>query len=200
MQAPPLSGGFTDPAIGSAHAFRSVMEAMARPGTLQDIEGASPPAPLSPAMGAVLLTLCDTATPVYLTGDMDCDAVRAWLSFHTGAASVGPAHCMFAVGTWNALLPLSVYPVGTSEYPDRSATLIVACDELSATGAALTGPGIKDQATLSLPEVEPFQANRSLFPLGLDFIFTCGGRLAALPRSTTVTRSATETAAQEGTS
>ncbi|MFY0645246.1 phosphonate C-P lyase system protein PhnH [Sulfitobacter geojensis] len=200
MQAHTLSGGFADPAIGSAHAFRSVMEAMARPGTLHDIEGASPPAPLSPAMGAVLLTLCDTETPVYLAGDMDCDAVRAWLSFHTGAPIVGPAHCMFAVGTWHALLPLSVYPVGTSEYPDRSATLIVACDELSATGATLTGPGIKDQATLSLPEVEPFQANRSLFPLGLDFIFTSGERLAALPRSTTVTRSANAAAAQEGTS
>ncbi|MGJ8556429.1 MAG: phosphonate C-P lyase system protein PhnH, partial [Sulfitobacter geojensis] len=148
----------------------------------------------------VLLTLCDTETPVYLAGDMDCDAVRAWLSFHTGAPIVGPAHCMFAVGTWHALLPLSVYPIGTSEYPDRSATLIVACDELSATGATLTGPGIKDQATLSLPEVESFQANRSLFPLGLDFIFTCGERLAALPRSTTVTRSANAAAAQEGTS
>lgn len=192
MQANALSGGFADPAIGSAHAFRRVMEAMARPGAIQDIEGAAPPAPLSPATGAVLLTLCDAETPVHLAGDMDCEAVRAWLSFHTGAPFVGPAQCMFAVGAWDALAPLAVYPIGTSQYPDRSATLIVQSPELTASGATLTGPGIKDQAMLCLPEVDAFQANRALFPLGLDFIFTCGERLAALPRSTEV--------AQEGTS
>lgn len=199
MQANTLSGGFADPATQSADAFRSVMEAMARPGTIQDIEGAAPPAPLSPAIGAVLLTLCDTETPVYLAGDMDCEAARAWLAFHTGVPFVGPAHCMFAVGKWDALAPLAVYPLGTSEYPDRSATLIVECSELAA-GATLTGPGIKDQATLSLPEVEAFQANRTLFPLGLDFILTCGERLAALPRSTEVSRSSSEAIVQIGTS
>ncbi|SMX41706.1 phosphonate C-P lyase system protein PhnH [Octadecabacter ascidiaceicola] len=199
MQANTLSGGFADPATQSAHAFRSVMEAMARPGTIQDIHGAAPPAPLSPAMGAVLLTLCDTETPVYLAGDMDCDAARAWLAFHTGAPFVGPAQCMFAVGKWDALTPLEVYPIGTSEYPDRSATLIVECSEL-ASGATLTGPGIKETATLSLPELEAFQANRTLFPLGLDFIFTCGGRLAALPRSAEVSRSSSQARAQAGAS
>ena len=200
MQANTLSGGFADPATQSAHAFRSVMEAMARPGTIQDIDGAAPPAPLSPAMGAVLLTLCDTETPVYLAGDMDCEAARAWLAFHTGAPFVGPAHCMFAVGKWDALAPLAVYPIGTSEYPDRSATIIVECSELAASGDTLTGPGIKNQATLSLPDVEAFQANRTLFPLGLDFIFTCGERLAALPRSTEVSRSSSEAIAQVGAS
>ncbi len=186
MQANTLSGGFADPAIGSAHAFRSVMEAMARPGSIHSIEGASPPAPLSPAMGAVLLTLCDTETPVYLAGEMECDAVRAWISFHTGAPLLGPAHCMFAIGTWEALAPLSSYPIGTSEYPDRSATLIVESADLAASGARLTGPGIKEEAQLSLPDLAAFQSNRALFPLGLDFIFTCGDRLAALPRSTKV--------------
>ncbi|MGC1505368.1 MAG: phosphonate C-P lyase system protein PhnH [Sulfitobacter sp.] len=191
MQAETLSGGFTDPAIQSAHAFRSVMEAMGRPGTLQEIEGAHPPAPLSPAAGAVLLTLCDTDTPVYLAGAADCDAIRAWIAFHTGAPLTGPTQCMFAVGTWDALGPLSTYPVGTSQYPDRSATLIVETPEFGTPGATLTGPGIKKSIALSLPEVEAFQSNNALFPLGLDFIFTSGNRLAALPRSTTVTQEGT---------
>ena len=89
MQTNILSGGFADAAIQSAHAFRSVMEAMARPGTIQNLEGASPPSPLSPAAGAVLLTLCDTETPLYLAGCMDCDDVRAWVSFHVGAPLCG---------------------------------------------------------------------------------------------------------------
>ncbi|WP_224825186.1 phosphonate C-P lyase system protein PhnH [Cognatishimia sp. MH4019] len=186
MEAQVLSGGFTDPAVQSAHAFRSVMEAMARPGTLHAVSGAVPPAPLSAAAGAILLTLCDTDTPVFLAGAADCDAVRSWLAFHTGAPLAGPSHCMFALGTWDGLAPLSAYPIGTAEYPDRSATLIVELPELSTAGSVLTGPGIKDKAALSLPEVQAFQANHALFPLGLDFIFTSGDHVAALPRSSEV--------------
>ena len=92
---------------------------------------------------------------------------------------------MFAVGDWAALMPLAAYPVGTPEYPDRSATLIVESAELG-DGATLRGPGIQDTHSLNLPEIEAFQANQALFPLGLDFIFTCGDQLAALPRSTEV--------------
>lgn len=187
MQAEVLSGGFDNPAIGSAHAFRSVMEAMARPGTLHDITGAAPPAPLSPAAGCVLLTLCDRDTPVYLAGEADTAEVRKWLAFHTGAPVTGPSHCMFALGTWEALAPLSSYPIGTSDYPDRSATLIVERRALATAGATLQGPGIQSQAALSLPEIAAFQANHRLFPLGLDFIFTAGSQLAALPRTTEVT-------------
>ena len=102
MHADALTGGFADPAIHAAHAFRAVMEAMARPGTVRDMSGATPPEPLSPATAAVLLTLCDSDTPVYIAGERDCDAVRQWLAFHTGAPLTGPSHCMFAVGTWDS--------------------------------------------------------------------------------------------------
>jgi alpha-D-ribose 1-methylphosphonate 5-triphosphate synthase subunit PhnH len=153
---------------------------------VQDISGAEAPAPLSNAAAAVLLTLCDTDTPVYLAGDADCDTVRAWLAFHTGAPLAGRAQCMFAVGSWRALAPLSAYPVGTPDYPDRSATLIVDGSGFGTTGAILTGPGIKEHASFPLPEIRAFQANRALYPLGLDFIFTSGDRVAALPRTTEV--------------
>ena len=186
MQVDALSGGFTNPPIQSAHAFRHVMGAMARPGTILDIESAAPPAPLSKAAGSVLLTLCDTDTPVYLAGAVDCEAVRAWLAFHTGAPLAGAPDCMFAVGSWEALVPLSSYPIGTPDYPDRSATLIVECTELAQSGATLTGPGIKTHAMLNVPDPQALQENNALFPLGLDFIFTAGSALAALPRSTQV--------------
>ena len=71
--------------------------------------------------------------------------------------------------------------------PDRSATLVVEVECLEATGATLTGPGIRDSAYLSLPETAAFQTNSALFPLGLDFFFTCGDRIAGLPRTTEVT-------------
>lgn len=186
MHVETLSGGFSNPAVDAAFAFRSVMEAMARPGSIQTVVKVQPPAALSPAAGATLLTLCDAGTPVYLAGRADCADVRTWLAFHSGAPAVGPAHAVFAVGTWEDLMPLSAYQAGAPEYPDRSATLIVERAELSASGARLRGPGIKETARLSLPETEAFQSNRKLFPLGLDFIFTSGSSLAALPRSTEV--------------
>ena len=46
MQAHALEGGFTDAPIDAARAFRGLMTAMARPGTICDVSGATPPAPL----------------------------------------------------------------------------------------------------------------------------------------------------------
>ena len=162
------------------------MEAMARPGTLHTLAGATPPAPLSVAAGAALLTLCDTETPLYLAPGTDTPDLRAWIAFHTGAPLVGPAQCCFALGSWDALMPLSAYPAGNAEYPDRSATLIVECPTLATEGSALSGPGIRDTAHLSLPDPRALAANAACFPLGLDFFFTCGTQVAALPRSTQV--------------
>ncbi|MEM6634570.1 MAG: phosphonate C-P lyase system protein PhnH [Pseudomonadota bacterium] len=186
MGAKTLAGGFGSAAVDAAYSFRGIMAAMARPGTIQRILAPDVPAPLSPAAAAVLLTLSDTDTPVYLAGETDCADVRAWLAFHSGAPLTGPSEATFAVGTWDALSPVTSYHVGTAEYPDRSATLVVECAELNASGPVLTGPGIKKESRLSLPEIQAFKMNRALYPLGIDFIFTCGTTCAALPRSTEV--------------
>ncbi len=186
MRAQVLAGGFADAPVDAAHAFRAAMGAMARPGRIHDVAGALPPAPVSVAAGALLLTLCDPGTPVHLAGAHDTAAVRDWLTFHTGAPVCGPADCVFALGGWDALLPLAAYPVGTAEYPDRSATLIVEVDVLRAEGTRLRGPGIRDVAALNLPDAASFHMNAALYPLGVDFFFTCGTQLAALPRSTRI--------------
>jgi len=181
-----LSGGFADPAAEAARAFRAVLEAMARPGTIHAAVGARPPASVSPAAGAVLLTLCDTETGLCLRGAADCAPVREWVRFHTGAPLVSAEEADFVLGDWAALMPLETYRIGTPDYPDRSATLIVEMSELRAEGAGLSGPGIKDRAALNLPDPKALRANGALYPLGLDCLFTCGDRIAALPRSTKV--------------
>jgi alpha-D-ribose 1-methylphosphonate 5-triphosphate synthase subunit PhnH len=182
-----LDGGFADAPRDAAHAFRAAMSAMARPGLIERLSGARPPAPLSLAAGTLILTLCDPETPVHLAGAHDCAEVRGWIAFHTGAPVTGRAQAAFAVGTWDALLPLDGYRIGEAEYPDRSATLIVEMVDLHPEGATLAGPGIRDAAPLSLPETEAFRRNARLFPLGLDFFLTAGDRVAALPRTTRVT-------------
>ncbi|WP_102108351.1 phosphonate C-P lyase system protein PhnH [Oceaniglobus roseus] len=185
MQAATLEGGFGDGPRDAAHAFRAVMTAMARPGEIVTVAGARPPAPLSAAAGVVLLTLCDPDTPLFLAPSHALPQVREWIAFHTAAPLCPAAGAMFALGPWDAL-PLADLPLGTSEYPDRSATLIVEVDRLDPEGATLAGPGIVGTARLSLPDLAAFRENARLFPLGLDFVFTCGDRLAALPRSTKV--------------
>jgi alpha-D-ribose 1-methylphosphonate 5-triphosphate synthase subunit PhnH len=163
-----------------------VLEATARPGTIHTVAGAAPPAPLSVAAGVVLLTLCDTTTPLHLAGAADCPAVRAWVAFHIGAPLVAADDSDFAVGSWADLQPVTRFRIGQPDYPDRSATLIVETDRLTNHGPSLTGPGIETATWLSLPETAAFRANRALFPLGFDTILTCGNRLAGLPRSTRV--------------
>lgn len=180
-----LSGGFADPARDAAHAFRAVMEAMARPGAIQTLAGGEAPG-LSIAAAAVLLTLTDTTTPLHLAGGYDRDDLRRWIAFHTGAPIAAAEDAAFALGRWQDLHPVSRFRIGEPSYPDRSATLIVETDHLANAGPRLTGPGIRDAACLSLPETAAFRANRALFPLGFDTILTCGDRLAALPRTTIV--------------
>lgn len=186
QQQSAFEGGFANPSHQSAQAFRAAMRAMARPGTVEAIEGGSAPGPVSPAAATLLLTLCDPDTAVHLAGAYDNEDVREWVTFHTAAALVSAEQADFAIGTWEALQPVTRFKIGTSEYPDRAATLVVDLPELSQSGARLTGPGIKETAWLNLPELAAFQANRKLFPLGFDCFFCAGGQIAALPRSTIV--------------
>lgn len=186
METSSLEGGFQNAPIDAAHAFRAALEVMARPGRIETVCGARPPEPLSLAAGILALTLLDSTTGLYLAPSWSGDAVRDWLRFHTGAPAAPRAEAMYAIGPWAELGPLGAYQVGVPEYPDRSATLIVELPELTAEGARLTGPGIETEAHLSLPETAAFEVNARLFPLGLDFFFTSGDRLAALPRTTKV--------------
>jgi alpha-D-ribose 1-methylphosphonate 5-triphosphate synthase subunit PhnH len=113
--------------------------------------------------------------------------MRAWVAFHAGAPIVGAGEAAFAVGPWDSLLPLGRFAIGTPDYPDRAATLIVEMPRLVAEGVRLTGPGIRGEARLSLPEPrDGLRDNAARFPLGVDLFLTCGSRLAALPRSTRI--------------
>lgn len=186
MEGQALTGGFADASVEAAIGFRAALNAMARPGTIETLTGATPPAPLSTAAGTLILILCDAETPVFLGDSHDAQDIRDWITFHTGAPFTDPANAHFAIGTWEALQPLTAFPIGTPEYPDRSTTLIVEEEELRSDSASLSGPGIRERASLALPDISLIQRNAALFPLGLDFYFTAGDRLAGLPRTTRV--------------
>ena len=182
--------GFADP-VGQAQAsFRAVLEAMARPGTLVPAgQGLVPPAPLDPATGAVLLTLVDHDTPVWL--DAASEPARDWIAFHCGAGFTDVSvQASFALAL--ALPDLATLSPGTHEQPETAATLILQVASLT-EGARyrLSGPGLRATKMLAvsgLPAefVEIWQRNRGGFPLGVDLVLCAGEMLTALPRSVTV--------------
>jgi len=187
-----LAGGFMQGPRDSAVAFRAALDALAHPGRLRRITGVVSPVSLSPAAGALLLTLADAETPVWLPGRLRGGDVEEWLRFHANtpvAEQRGGA--AFALGQWEELLPLEVWPAGEPECPDRSATLVVEVDALEdGPELTLSGPGIESTARFapSLPEgaAAALTTNAARFPLGVDLFFTSGSRVAGLPRSTRI--------------
>ena len=187
--------GLRNPVLGAQQCFRAVLDATAHPGRIVELGGlleGPVPAPLGEAAAAVALTLCDLDTPVWL--DATLSPAAHYLAFHCGSPVVAtPGTARFAfVSDPVALLPLERFALGTDEYPERSATLVIMADDLTDRGGvALHGPGILGDTSLGVAGLpSSFWAGRQalaeLFPRGLDLLFTCGARLVAVPRSTQV--------------
>lgn len=193
LNAAPPAPGFDDPVLDAADAFRAVLEATARPGAPIALPVAPPtPAPLPAAVGALALTLIDPDAPVWLSPALRAPAVDAWLAFHCGTTPAAtPDRAAFAVapiGEAAALLP--DLPIGTPDYPDRAATLVVIVDGFDgAAPARLSGPGLKAPVVFAPQGADAdlwraLAANAARFPLGVDCLFVGAGAVAGLPRST----------------
>jgi alpha-D-ribose 1-methylphosphonate 5-triphosphate synthase subunit PhnH len=173
--------------------FRAILDATASPGTVRPIMAAvPPPPPLSAGAAAVALTLCDNDTPVWLDAALrDSEAVCQWLRFHCGCKLIdAPGDAAFAfVSAAATLPPFESFNLGTSDYPDRSTTIVLNVQTLQAgPPLGLTGPGIRDRAVLRAAPLpvdmpERLAANRALFPRGVDLILVTATDVAALPRS-----------------
>jgi len=188
-----LAPAFDDPALASQAVFRTVMEALARPGLPRPLPSRlAVPLPLTPAAAAVALTLLDYETPFWLDQRLaDAPEVAPWFRFHTGAPLTADcARATFAfVSDPAAMLPFDAFSPGSLEYQDRSTTLVV---QVASFGHSeelkLSGPGIAGTRSFSaLPLPPDFRArliaNRDIFPRGVDLILVSPDAVAALPRS-----------------
>ena len=200
--SPDLSGigaGFADPSYGSQTVFRSCLEAIARPGTVFEVESqADVPPGVHPAAYALLLVLLDQDSRLWIAPDSEDTAHRAaagvFLRFHTGCRRAeSPGLADFALLTaGRGLPPLDAFSTGTEEYPDRSATLVLQADALNdESGWKLTGPGIRGSARLAVAGlggtfVTQWAENHRMFPRGVDVFVACGRRLVGLPRTTRI--------------
>jgi alpha-D-ribose 1-methylphosphonate 5-triphosphate synthase subunit PhnH len=191
-----LPPGFADKVLSAQSTFRSVMDAMARPGSVQRIVPmAGTAGPMMRGTAAIALTLFDHDTPLWLDARMaESTDVLKWLKFHTGAPVVQDSSvAAFALISDGGALPsFERFAVGTNEYPDRSTTVIIQVESLeSGRGFELRGPGIDGVATLHA-SIKPFDLferlrfNEALFPRGIDVVLIADDAVVAIPRTTRV--------------
>ena len=189
-----LPAGFVDKVRSAQNTFRSVMDAMARPGSVHCIASASGTPPgMMRGTAAIALTLFDHDTPLWLDPRMsEASEVEKWLKFHTSAPVVSDSSiASFAlIGNAAALPALDSFSFGSNEYPDRSTTLILQVESLrEGLAFELSGPGI-DGTTVLQATIEPLDLfarlaiNATLFPRGIDVVLVADDSIVAIPRTT----------------
>lgn len=183
-----LLPGFADPVLDAQATFRAVLDAMAHPGRVCRAAPAPHVRPLCASAGAVLLTLADHETPLWL--DPDAAAAREWVAFHSGAPIAERESAMFLMAL--SLPDLSALRTGTDEAPESSATVVLQVEGFGSGGRfRLAGPGLREPDVIAIEGLpsrfaELWQQNHALFPRGVDLILCAGDTLMALPRSVSV--------------
>jgi alpha-D-ribose 1-methylphosphonate 5-triphosphate synthase subunit PhnH len=193
-----LPTGFADKVLSAQSTFRSVMDAMARPGSIQRIaSSAGTPAAMMRGTAAIALTLFDHDTPIWLDAKMSATPdVGKWLKFHTSApvAADSSISSFALIGDLQNLLALDRFAFGSNEYPDRSTTLILQVESLTdGLAVELQGPGIDGTAALraSIQPRDLFERlaiNATLFPRGIDVVLVHDDSIVAIPRTTRLVR------------
>jgi alpha-D-ribose 1-methylphosphonate 5-triphosphate synthase subunit PhnH len=188
--------GFSDPVSAGQATFRAALDALAHPGRIQaaSVPRAHPQG-LSQATTALLLSLVDSDTPVWMPEGIS-EEVKRYLRFHCGCPFVAtPGEAHFVVVPAGFAWPrIAQCNPGDPAYPDRSATLLLEVAALTGGPAiTLNGPGInprnETRQTISIPALptefwNEWRANHRLFPLGVDVFFIHGSQFCALPRTT----------------
>ncbi len=189
-----IGAGFEAPPLDSQRVFRIALSAMTRPGKLHTIDvTAEWPRGLHQAAGSLLLALLDQDTRVWLSASA-LPAARQFLRFHTGCVMVdSAAQADFAcVLDPKELPPWTSFACGTDENPHRSTTVLIQLASLQyGYEWVCCGPGIDatNANRIALAGVprdfgDAWNAQRRMFPSGVDAYFIAGNQLLGLPRTT----------------
>lgn len=187
--------GFQNLIHDSQSAFRVLLDALSRPGTIKQISAQlTPVSGLNTACAAACLTLFDLETQVWLQPELDEEA-KDWLLFHTGCRfTEDTQQADFAViCNLNNMPNLSQFKQGTPVYPEDSTTLLIQVETFSDASSQkriLTGAGINKQITMpiNLPDnfYQRWQQNHNSYPQGIDIYFFSKAQVIGLPRTSQV--------------
>jgi alpha-D-ribose 1-methylphosphonate 5-triphosphate synthase subunit PhnH len=166
--------------------FRSAFRAFAVPAHIHDI---GPLLAGRPAWLGVLATLVDGATTL-----ADPDAIvsgQDWDLLQTRRDAPDAAHFVVADGT---KAPAFIPSRGTLESPEQGATVILRLPTVGEGDCSwrCSGPGLKAPQQLALSGIDSAWFVERLdwnatFPLGVDLLLCDEQRIAALPRTTSLT-------------
>ena len=189
-----LPAGFADKVLSAQSTFRSVMDAMARPGSVQRIAAvAGAPAAMMRGTAAIALTLFDHDTPLWLdplmseTSDVD---KMAQIS-HRRAGHRGFLDLQFCADRRRARASRP------RSFCVRQQRISRPFDDADPAGRKpdarsrfeLRGPGIDGTAVLqaAIQPTDLFERlaiNATLFPRGIDVVLVADDAIVAIPRTT----------------
>lgn len=162
----------------SRAAFLALLGALSRPGTIHTL----------PGVGAVGEALLDLETTFFTPDAETADRLHRLKARRTAAADA--EYHFYLTLTEADLDSIGQAPVGTLEYPDRGATLVVGCTLDAGRAVRLAGPGVDGDIELRVGGLpagfwELRNARRD-YPRGWDVFLIDGGRVAGVPRSSEV--------------
>ncbi|MDJ0571661.1 MAG: phosphonate C-P lyase system protein PhnH [Pleurocapsa sp. MO_192.B19] len=186
--------GFQDLIHDSQSTFKTLLDALSRPGSVNEITAQlTPPSKLNIACAAACLTLFDLETEVWLQPELD-EEVKNWLLFHTGCRFTSDTQQADFAVVWNLdnMPDVSQFKQGTPVYPEDSTTLLIMVgrqeiDMPSNNYPILSGAGIDGQITMGINLSDSFwqqwQQNHNSYPLGVDVYFFFYHGVIGLPRT-----------------
>ncbi|MES2731001.1 MAG: phosphonate C-P lyase system protein PhnH [Bacteroidota bacterium] len=176
--------------------FRLIMDSMARPGKLNQLNGVAihPPKGLNKAAAFVGLALLNADVSYYTSSNPE--AVSDYFITNTDSQqrSATEADFLFLKGNDNPQA-LEEAKVGSLSYPETSAFIIIEVEEISkepVSGAVvlvLKGPGVKEEEVVFVKGIREellttIQDKNTEYPLGVDTILTdAHDNILCLPRS-----------------
>jgi len=174
-----------DPVHDTRDCFRALVDAMSRPGTVQE-------QPTTPADHAVLATLVDHEVTCH-THD---ERLRTALENEGRFTEAEPEAADIVHTTGRSEGALESYTRGSLKEPSDGATVVYRVAGLSTdppdgagwTTLRLSGPGVPGERTLAvdgLPAAEASElaAAQAAYPRGVDAVLATESRIAAVPRS-----------------
>ena len=195
-----LGAGFSNEALGSQAVFRTALQALSHPGRVLEIaHDAQAPSQGHTASAALLLSMLDADSTLWLSPALAASDAALWLHFHTGCQIVSDVSlAQFAwIGQGDVMPALASLAQGSDAYPDQSATCVIDLDFLSNAEQPqgtwlLSGPGIQSEQTLSVyglaaDFLAQWAANHAGFPRGVDLFLAAQNHIAGLPRTTSIT-------------
>ena len=187
---------FSDKPADSQATFRHILTSMSEPGVISTLTASGDFGNMPASMAAIGQTLADATTSIYLSPSLlvNNDTIDNIKFYIESSITDKKEKSDFAFINYDDLessyKSFDNFSQGNHEYPELSATIIVGVDSFEAgQKIKMTGPGIEVERIMQLGNVSSdfleYLVNRApKFPLGLDFIFTCGNKILCLPKTT----------------